>query len=200
MLEYRDQGYLPDAMFNFLGLLGWSLDDKTEIISREQFIEHFTLDRVVKNPAVFNVEKLTWMNGVYIREMPEDRLVDLVAERLDADLPESVRRPVDRAVVARIVPLIRERIKLLTEIREYCDFFFVDELHYAREELLGKAFSDGRCRREGALDAAIARSRLDAVVRARRARGGAARARRVARHQGGRSVLARARRGHRDAR
>ena len=124
VLEYRDAGYLPDAVFNFLGLLGWSLDDKTEIISREQFIEHFTLERIVKNPAVFNVEKLTWMNGMYIREMPEDALVDTFTRRLEHDLPASAGRPVDRALVARIAPLIRERVKLLSEVVEYCDFFF----------------------------------------------------------------------------
>jgi glutamyl-tRNA synthetase len=140
IFEYRDQGYLPEAIFNFLGLMGWSLDDKTEIISREQFIEHFTLDRVVRNPAVFNVEKLTWMNGVYIREMPLRRLVDLVAERLDAGLPASVPRPIDRDLVARIVPLIRERIKLLSEAKDYCDFFFTDDLSYSTDDLLGKAF------------------------------------------------------------
>jgi glutamyl-tRNA synthetase len=142
VFEYRDQGYLPEAMFNFLALTGWSLDDKTEILSKDELIEHFTLERVVKNPAVFNVEKLTWMNGVYIREMPEERLVDVVTERLEHDLPSSVARPIDRALVARIAPLIRERIKLLSEAVDYCDFFFVEELHYDRQELLGKAYRD----------------------------------------------------------
>jgi glutamyl-tRNA synthetase len=141
VFEYRDQGYLPDALFNFLGLIGWSLDDKTEIISRDEFIEHFSLERIVKNAAIFNVEKLTWMNGVYIRQMPEAELVELFARCLDADLPASVARPVDRALVARITPLIRERIKLLSEVVEYCDFFFTADIHYAREELLGKAFA-----------------------------------------------------------
>jgi glutamyl-tRNA synthetase len=154
LFEYRDQGYLADAVFNFLGLTGWSLDDKTEIISRDGFIEHFTLDRVVKNPAIFNTEKLTWMNGVYIRDMPEPRLVEVIADRLDADLPAPVPRPVDRPVVARIAPLIRERIKLLSEVVEYCDFFFTDELHYAREDLLGKAFRGRSADAAAALDAA----------------------------------------------
>jgi glutamyl-tRNA synthetase len=141
VFEYRDSGYLSDALFNFLGLCGWSLDDKTEIISRDEFIEHFTLDRVVKNPAVFNVEKLAWMNGVYIREMPEERLVDALAARLDADLPQDVARPIDRSLTARIAPLIRERIKLLSEARDYCEFFFADSVTTGRDELLGKAFA-----------------------------------------------------------
>jgi glutamyl-tRNA synthetase len=141
VFDYRDQGYLPDAVVNFLGLLGWSLDDHTEIMTRAQLIEHFALDRVVRNPAVFNVEKLTWMNGVYIREMPEAELTALFADRLEQDLPASIARPIDRAVVARVTPLIRERVKLLSEVADYCDFFFTDDLRYTREELLGKAYA-----------------------------------------------------------
>jgi glutamyl-tRNA synthetase len=141
VFEYRDQGYLSDAVVNFLALIGWSLDDKTEILSREQLIEHFTLERVVKNPGVFNIEKLTWMNGVYIREMPEGRLVELFADWLERGLPASVARPIDRALVGRIAPLIRERIKLLTEVVEYSDFFFIEDLSYSRDDLLGKAYT-----------------------------------------------------------
>ena len=140
--EYRDQGFLSEAMFNFLGLLGWSLDDRTTIISREQFIAHFTLDRIVKNPAVFDLEKLTWMNGVYIREMPRERLAELLAERLERDLPPEVPRPIDRAYVGRIVPLVQERVKRLDEASEMTGFFFHDgELEYGTPELLGKAFA-----------------------------------------------------------
>ncbi len=162
VFEYRDTGYLPDALFNFLGLMGWSLDDKTEIISRAQFIEHFTLDRVVKNPAIFNVEKLTWMNGVYIRELPEGQLVDLFASRLESDLPASVRRPIDPGTVAKVAPLIRERVKLLSEVADYCDFLFVDELKYSREDLLGKAFaSKPEVAREALEGSARAAERID---------------------------------------
>jgi glutamyl-tRNA synthetase len=128
-------------MFNFLGMLGWSLDDKTDILSREQFIANFALERVVRNPAVFNIEKLTWMNGVYIREMAEDALVEAIGARLDGDLPAAVPRPVDRGVVRGVTPLIRERIKLLSEAAGYCDFFFSDDLQFPREELLGKAYA-----------------------------------------------------------
>jgi glutamyl-tRNA synthetase len=153
VFEYREQGYLPEALFNFLGLVGWSLDDKTEIMSKQEFIEHFTLDRVVKNPAIFNVEKLQWMNGVYLREVvPADELVELIARRLDQDLPATVARPVDRALVARIAPLIRERIKLLSEALEYCDFFFVDDLTYSLEDLLGKVYAGRQPEAKAALE------------------------------------------------
>ena len=157
VFEYRDEGYLPEALFNFLGLVGWSLDDKTEIISKADFIEHFSLDRVVKNPAVFNVEKLQWMNGVYMREvLSTEDLVDRVRTRLEEDLPQRISRPLDRGLVARVAPLIRERIKLLSEAADYCDFFFTDELHYTVEELLGKAYANRAADAKALLEAANA--------------------------------------------
>ena len=160
-LEYRDQGYLPEAMVNFLVLLGWSLDDKTVIIPRDGLIEHFTLDRITKNPAAFDVDKLTWMNGEYIRALPEDRLVDVIAERLEQDLPESVTRPIDRDLVRRVVPLVRERIKTLAEVAEMVEGFFVDEMSYDAATLLGKRFRDNA---SGAAEALRqARDRLDGV-------------------------------------
>jgi glutamyl-tRNA synthetase len=142
VFEYLDQGYLPDALVNFLGLIGWSLDDKTDIISREQFIANFSLERVNKSPGVFNVEKLTWMNGVYIREMPADALAAHFAEWLERELPPDVARPLDRALIDRVVPLVRERIKVLSEIPGYCDFFFADAVQPARDDLIGKAYRD----------------------------------------------------------
>jgi len=66
IVEYRDQGYLPETMVNFLALLGWSLDDRTEILSRQELIENFSLERVSRTAAIFNHDKLNWMNGVYI--------------------------------------------------------------------------------------------------------------------------------------
>ena len=156
VFEYRDQGYLPEALFNFLALIGWSYDDKTEVMTREQLIERFTLDRVVKNPAMFNAEKLLWMNGVYIREMPEERLVPLLAEWLERGLPAEVARPIDRGLVARIAPLVRERIKLLSDVVAYADFFFIEKPGYTREDLLGKAYATRQEDARAALDQAHA--------------------------------------------
>ncbi len=116
----------------------------TEIISRDEFIRNFSLERIVKNPAIFDVEKLTWMNGVYIRQLPVERLAELLGERLEEDLPPTVPRPVDRSYVARIVPLVQERIKRLDEALELTAFFFVEgPLDYEVETLLGKR-PDGR--------------------------------------------------------
>jgi len=136
-LEYREQGYLPDAVVNFLALLGWSLDDHTEIIDRATLVKHFDLDRVLPNPAVFNADKLLWMNGVYIRALPPEELADQALPFLERDLG----RPLDRALLLRIVPLVQERIKLLSEITAMADFFFTgDNMAYDIETLLGKKY------------------------------------------------------------
>jgi glutamyl-tRNA synthetase len=153
-LEYRDEGYLPDAVVNFLALLGWSLDDHTEIIDRETLVKHFDLDRVLVNPAVFNAEKLLWMNGVYIREMDDETLADAVLPFLE----RHVGQPVDRGLLLRIVPLVKERIRLLSEIVEMAGFFFTEgELEYEIETVLGKRYAG---------DPAAAAEALDTVMKA----------------------------------
>jgi len=142
ILQYRDKGFLPHALFNFLGLLGWSLDDKTELISRQDFVRHFSLDRIVKSPAIFNMDKVTWMNGVYIRELEPDELTEQLAPFLEEHLPTDIPRPIDRPYLQRIVPLVQERIKRLDEAADLTDFFFREgELTYPIEDLLGKRFA-----------------------------------------------------------
>jgi len=137
-LEYREQGYLPDAVVNFMALLGWSLDDHTEIIDRKTLVKHFDLDRVLPNPAVFNADKLLWMNGMYIREMKPEALANAAAGFLERDLG----RAVDRELLQRIIPLVQERIKVLSEITAMADFFFMDgHLEYDTETLLGKKYA-----------------------------------------------------------
>jgi glutamyl-tRNA synthetase len=151
-LTYRDMGYLPEAIVNFLALLGWSLDDKTEIIDRETLIKHFDIDRLLPNPAAFNADKLDWMNGVYIRALaPED-----LAERARPFLEQALGRPVDAAKLARIVPLIQERIKTLVEVVDMADFFFAEgPLDYEVATLLGKKFADAPARAAESLDRVI---------------------------------------------
>ncbi len=157
VLEYAEEGYVPEALFNFLVMLGYSVDDKTEIISREALIEVFDLTRLNVTPAVFDTQKLEWMNGVYLRELPEARIVELFAERLDADLPPEVARPADREVVAALVPLVRERVKLLSELAPMVDFFFTGDVATpSKEALLGKPYRSDEAGAAKALDAAIA--------------------------------------------
>ncbi len=131
--EYRESGYLPEAMFNFLALLGWAYDDKTELMSRDEIIERFTLEKVTPSPAIFSKDKLDWMNGVYIRGLAGDDL----ARRLLPFLA-SAGLEADQDTVRRLVPLIQERVKLLSDAVELVDFFFTDEIVYEPQLLVGK--------------------------------------------------------------
>jgi glutamyl-tRNA synthetase len=141
-LEYRDMGFLPDAVFNFMCLLGWSPADDTEVMSRDEIVRRFSIDRINDSPATFDSEKLEWMNGVYIRNMDEDTLMSELLpfmERPEADggLPDSVVRPIDRTYLKRLLPLVHERLKLLTEGTETLDFF-ADNVNPAAEDLPGR--------------------------------------------------------------
>jgi glutamyl-tRNA synthetase len=138
ILEYRDMGYLPEALFNFLVLIGWSLDDKTEIMTRQQMIENFTPERMSKTAAAFNQDKLDWMNGVYIRSLSVEELTEKVYPFMEKGLPPEIRRPLDINYIRQIVPLIRERINTLKDAATYAEFFFVEALEYEPAGLIGK--------------------------------------------------------------
>ena len=156
VLEYADEGYLPEAVFNFLAIIGWAFDDQTEILSREQLIEAFDLADLSPAPATFDTTKLEWMNGVYMRSLAEDDLAARFAERLDRDLPPQVARPLDRELIASFTPLIRERVKLLSEVAELTSFFFAEEVPPAPpEEFLGRSFRKEPEQAAAALLAAI---------------------------------------------
>jgi glutamyl-tRNA synthetase len=131
--EFRAAGYLPEALFNFLALVGWSYDDKTELLTREQMIERFDLDHISKSPAKFSYDKLDWMNGVYIRQLA----VDDLAARLKPFL-DRAKVSTDLETVQRITPLIRERLVRLTDAVAMTDFIFADELHYDPQLLIQK--------------------------------------------------------------
>jgi len=136
--DYRQAGYLPEALMNFLALLGWSLDEKTEILSRDELVRHFSIERIGKTPAIFNIEKLDWMNGVYIRGLSVDDLAARVTPFLEAGLPPEVSRPLPEDYIRQIVPLVQERLKKLSEIVELTDFFFASDLVYDPLLLVGK--------------------------------------------------------------
>ena len=136
--EYKEHGFLPETMLNFLTLLGWSLDDKTELMTGEEIIRNFSLERISKTAAIFNMQKLEWMNGVYIRGLGIDDFTGRVLPFLEKGLPASVKRPVDRDYVNRILPLVQERAKTLEEVTSLIDFFFVDDLEYEKALLTGK--------------------------------------------------------------
>ena len=128
--EYREQGYLPETMVNFLALLGWSLDDKAEIFSLAELVANFSLERVSRTGAIFNRDKLNWMNGAYIRSLSLDDFTRRTLPFLENGLPAEVRRPLSIDYVGQVMPLIQERARTLAEIPELTAFFFTDELDY----------------------------------------------------------------------
>ncbi|UCC65280.1 MAG: glutamate--tRNA ligase [Anaerolineae bacterium] len=131
--DFRRKGYLPEAMVNFLALVGWGYDDKTELFGREELIQHFTLAGVNKSAASFSYDKLDWLNGVYIRSLTSDDL----AARLTPVLRDAGFDP-DPDAVRGLVPLVQERLKRLSDVVDLTDFFFVDELTLEPEALIGK--------------------------------------------------------------
>ncbi len=160
MLEYAAEGYLPEAVFNFLCITGWGHGDET-VISRERLIEVFEIDNLGLNPAVFDMEKLAWMNGVYIRQTPLPELAEMIARRLEVELPPEVPRPLDRALVEAVTPLIQERIQTLAEAAPLIEFFWDPQVAPpAAEEFLQKKWKDR------ASDAAAALARTAEVTEA----------------------------------
>ncbi len=128
--EYREMGYLPGAMVNFLALLGWSLDDKTEVMSTEELTRSFSLERVSKSGAMFDTKKLEWMNGHYIRGMEAEDLADALLDHWRAFPAAGVDPLPERDLVVRIVPLVRERLKTLRDAAPLVGFFFQDGVEY----------------------------------------------------------------------
>ncbi len=128
---YREQGFLSDTMVNYLALVGWAYDDKTEIFSRDELIKYFTLDKVAKHGAIFDHKKLEWMNGVYIRNTPLSKLAEYAHQRLHkAGL---VPAEADHELMARLESMmepLQTRMRTLEEIVPQTYYFFTDELQF----------------------------------------------------------------------
>ena len=141
VLEYRDDGYLPDALFNFLAITGWSPDGETEVMTRAEAAAAFDFAQLNAHPATFDADKLEWLNGVYLRQLPLVDLAEQFARWLERTLPADVSRPLDRALVEAITPLVQERVKLLADVTPMVDFFFSPALPAPEvETLLGKPY------------------------------------------------------------
>jgi glutamyl-tRNA synthetase len=118
---FRDQGYLPAALMNFLALLGWSYDDKTTIMSRRELIERFSLERVVPSPATFDYKKLDWMNGVYLRALQPDEYAHFLERWLRE---HGIDWPQQR--VFATAPLVQDKIEKFSQYPDFVRFLFED--------------------------------------------------------------------------
>jgi glutamyl-tRNA synthetase len=125
--SYRDQGYLPDAFVNYLGLLGWSPPGGEEIFDSAQMVEWFRLEDVNHSPAFFDVAKLTHMNGEYIRAMPTETFIEACGPWLEGDRAPWPASGFDRTVFAALAPLVQERVSVLSEVPAMVDFMFLDQ-------------------------------------------------------------------------
>lgn len=146
-LEYRDAGYTPDAVLNYLALLGWSPGDDTEVMTRGEIASRFEIGRILSHPAKFSAQKLEWMNQQHIMKADEDALAEMMLPYLErreeeGGLPEEVDRPIDRSVVKAMVPVLRERIKVLPDVVDLINFLFVDEVDPNPEEMIGRRMDE----------------------------------------------------------
>ncbi|WP_227764075.1 glutamate--tRNA ligase [Zhaonella formicivorans] len=125
VVNYREAGYLPEALVNFLALLGWSPEGEEEIFSMEQLIQQFSLDRVAKNPAVFDMDKLKWINGYYIRQSSVERITDLAIPYLqEAGLLSGEIDAKRYEWLKKMVSAVKNKIACLSEISEHAAVFF----------------------------------------------------------------------------
>ncbi len=130
-LEYKERGFLPEAMVNYMALLGWSSGEDRDLYTILELIERFSIEGIVKNPAIFDIQKLEWMNGEYIRKADLGRIADLCIPFLQKAglFPENPTVD-DGAYLREVVNLVRDRLRYLAQIVEFADFFFISELNY----------------------------------------------------------------------
>jgi len=137
--EFRDRGYLADAILNYLCLLGWSPGDDREVFSREELINIFAADRINKKNAVFDENKLKWMNGKYISQQTAKSLISLMEPHLQKDEKHEITQK--ESAFEKLIDLVKTRAQSIPEMYESCSFFFKDPTDYEEKGLL-KYFSD----------------------------------------------------------
>ncbi|MFH1175255.1 MAG: glutamate--tRNA ligase [bacterium] len=156
--DFQEQGYLPEAIINYIAFLGWNPKTEQEIFSKEELIENFDLSKVNKAAPIFSYEKLDWFNGQYIKKMDLEELAERCAPFIENQktkaCPELIRgiknlpagrqcqkfieKISDKEYIKKIVSIERERIKKLSDITENIDFFLFDKIDYSAEKLIWK--------------------------------------------------------------
>ena len=129
--DYRDKGILPQALVNFVAMLGWNKGDDQEIFSLEELCEYFTLERVTKAGAVFDLNKLNWMNGQYVRQMSEEEYLEMGKIWLDKLNLDSDDQEKNKLILLSV----RNHLNRFDELADAASIFFKDELNYSEEAL-----------------------------------------------------------------
>ena len=164
LTRFRAEGYLPEAVVNFLALLGWNPGNDKEIFSLSLLEREFSIERIQKGAAVFNIQRLDWINGFYIRQKSpkkltelcipflikadllsnnnENRIINLLKRQGSSYTVSATKETMNIETIEKIVSLYQERLKKLSDIAEFTEFFFKKELHYSKEMLQWKKASD----------------------------------------------------------
>ncbi|MBU4560985.1 glutamate--tRNA ligase [bacterium] len=140
--QYKEMGYLPRALINYLALLGWGTPESKQLFTQEELIERFSLEHVSKNPAVFDPKKLEWMNGHYLKNSDPEEITDLVIDYLKKkELLLGKIDPEKKKWIGKIVETVGERLKYIGQIIDYAGFFFTEKIAFdrkAKEKFLKK--------------------------------------------------------------
>ena len=129
---YREQGYLPEALLNFLGLMGYSFPDGREVFSLDEMVEAFAWERVSTGAPVFDLQKLDWLNGEYIRALPAEDVVDRIRKA------DPATAGLDRDMMIATMPIAQERLKRLTDYLPVTGFLYADAVEPSAEEIVPK--------------------------------------------------------------
>jgi glutamyl-tRNA synthetase len=144
-VEFRNQGYLPEAIINYVTLLGWAYDDSREFFSRQDLEQLFSLEKINKAPAVFDYKKLEWFNGVYMREKSDAELEELVLPYLSADGQVSDPPTEEELSILRgAMPLIKERMKMLSDAPDLVRFLYREVHDYDITQAIPKKHDAGQ--------------------------------------------------------
>ncbi|MBU8685628.1 glutamate--tRNA ligase [Bacillus haynesii] len=132
--QYEELGYLPEALFNFITLLGWSPVGEEELFTKEQFIEIFDVNRLSKSPAVFDTHKLKWVNNQYVKKLDLDQVIELTVPHLQkAGKVSEELLGSEQEWVRKLISLYQEQLSYGAEIVELTELFFKDDIQYNRE-------------------------------------------------------------------
>lgn len=132
VMEYKEAGYMPEALLNYLALLGWGTEDSQQLFTQPDMIEKFQLERCSKSPATFDPAKLLWMNGEYVRKAPVTKLAELARTNF---FPASGLDKVSKEAFEGAITLEHEKIKLIADIPKLIDFLIFEEYEYRQESV-----------------------------------------------------------------
>lgn len=139
VIEFKDKGYLPEAMINYIALLGWSFDDKREFFSRQELESLFSMKRINKSPAVFDYKKLDWFNGQYIRKLSQKELGQRLLPFLIRDgLVGKQPTAAEEQIMEKMIPLVQERLHSLSDVSNMIRFLFKGIATFKKADLIPK--------------------------------------------------------------